>query len=315
MTDIISEIVQIAEVRKSLYLLVVEYEDGDGGNGVGHVQRTDGSRQPVMEGVLSTNDTQRAMWASPAGNLWLSSEGGNVWTTAKVRWPGPTDPELDHQSFDPSLKWSVTTLPAAEGEDHPPTLGAIWGTDDANVYVAGSSGSIHRWDGKAWQQVHAGAGSIMSFGGTSSDDVWAVGEAATILRFDGRSWTLLASSDPRDDELFMDVVHAADGSVYICSKDGRLLHGGASGLVPIHDDEDMQLMSLAFLGKDLYLAAGAKGVAQLKGSSVVVVRETFHAISVTPGTKRLFFLDASSDTTYVEFKPTDKQLPWGRITF
>ena len=101
MSERIEEIVAVAEVGDAVYLLLVGYEEGDGGNGTGFLYRTDGARVSELQPVLSTNDYLRAMWASPEGSIWLSSEDGNVWTDADAKWSKAKDRELASDSYDP----------------------------------------------------------------------------------------------------------------------------------------------------------------------------------------------------------------------
>jgi hypothetical protein len=316
MSEVINEIVHVAETDSYLYALVVHYEEADGGNGVGLLFRTDGARKTVSETVLTTNDYLRSMWASPSGAIWLSSEDGNVWTNAKVRWSKSKDPELDFDSLDPAMKWHVTTLPNPHDLDHPPNLGAVWGTDDSNVYTAASNGPIYHWNGRVWKQVHTAAGTIRSFSGTSAQNVFAVGEKGALEHFDGSAWRPLRNPDGgRSDELFTGACHGPDGTVYICSQDGRLLHGSASGLTALSQDSDLPLRGLAFLGSRLLLAAAEKGVAELQKSTLAVIRSTFHSTFIAAGKSRWFFLDASTQTCYIEYDPADSEAPWWKVTF
>lgn len=316
MSGKINEIVHLAEVEKHLFALVVQYDEGDGGNGVGLVFRTDGSRDTVIEPVLTTNDYLRSMWASPSGSLWLSSESGNVWTTADVLWSQPKGPNLDFKVEDPTLRWAVTTLPDLQDKGYPPNLGAIWGTDDSNVFTAASNGPIYHWNGKTWQQVYTALGTISSFSGTSAQDVFAVGEKGALVHFDGSTWRALRSPDGvPSDELFTGICHGADGSAYICSQGGRLLHGSASGLTVLAQDPDIPLRGLAFLGDRLLFAAGEKGVAELRKSTLVVIRSTFHSTFIAPDKARLFFLDASTETCYIEYDPANLEAPWWLVSF
>ena len=317
MSELISEIVDIAETERALYLLLVEYEQGDGGNGVGHVHRTDGHRNTVLEGVLSTNDTLRAMWVSPSGAIWLTSEGGNVWTSAGVQWPRPKDPDLDFKSYDAALRWNVTTLPNLEKEGYSPNLGVIWGTDDANVFAAAFGGHIYYWNGKTWRQIYTAAGTIRAFSGTSAQNILAVGENSTLLHFNGTTWRDLHNPDDSTDyHLFTGACYASDGSVYICSQGGTVLHGSASGLTVLVQNDDIQLMGLVFLGDRLLFAAGSKGVAEFTNSTIVVIRSTFDAVFVKAGKRRSFFLEgASTETGYIEYDPENKKAPWWGITF
>jgi hypothetical protein len=316
MTEVINEIVHVAETEDYLYALVVHYEEADGGNGVGLLFRTDGTRNTASETVLTTNDYLRSMWASLSGAIWLSSEAGNVWTNAKVRWSKSKDSKLDFDSLDPAMKWHVTTLPNPQGLDHPPNLGAIWGTDDSNVFAAASNGPIYHWNGQAWKQVHTAAGTIRSFSGTSAQDVFAVGEKGALVHFDGSAWRPLRNPDGgRSDELFTGACHSSDGSVFICSQDGRLLHGSASGLTALSQDSDIPLRGLAFLDNRLLFAAAEKGVAELQKSTLVVIRSTFHSTFITAGKARWFFLDASTETCYIEYDPAQSETPWAKLTF
>jgi len=315
MSDTINEIVSVAEVGDSLYLLIVQYEEADGGNGVGLVYRTDGSREAAIEPVLSTNDYIRAMWSSPSGALWLSSEDGNVWTTGPVKWAKPKDPDLAFDAYDPALQWSVVRLPDLE-EGGPPNLGALWGTDDANVFVAASNGPIYQWNGKNWRRVHTAAGTIRAFAGTDPGNIFAVGEKGALAHFDGKAWQTIGNPDGTErDELFTGARFGVDGSVYICSQSGRLLHGSRSGLTVLAQDDKLSLRGLAFLGDRLVLAAGESGVAEFQQSALAVIRSTFHSTYIAPGKARLFFLDASTETCYVEYDPAHADAPWWFVTF
>ena len=71
-----------------LFLLFVDYEEGDAGNGTGQVYRTDASRAPDLVPILNSNDALRRLWASPSEALWVASENGHVHTSAAVNWPG-----------------------------------------------------------------------------------------------------------------------------------------------------------------------------------------------------------------------------------
>ena len=316
MSERIEEIVAVAEVGDAVYLLLVGYEEGDGGNGTGFLYRTDGARVSELQPVLSTNDYLRAMWASPEGSIWLSSEDGNVWTDADAKWSKAKDRELASDSYDPKLKWKVTTLPSPHGEDGTPTLGAIWGTGDANVFAAASEGPIYQWNGKNWRQVHVAAGTIRAFAGTGPSDVFAVGEQGALAHFDGTAWqTLNNPDDTEGDELFTGACSDAEGSVYICSQNGRLLHGSGSGLTVLAQDANLSLRGLALLGDRLLLAAGDGGVAELQVSTLVVVRSTFHSTYIVAGKARLFFLDASTETCYVEYDPAQDEMPWCFVAF
>jgi hypothetical protein len=103
--------------------------------------------------------------------------------------------------------------------------------------------------------------------------------------------------------------------VYICSRSGRLLHGSATGLTVLAQNDDIRLAGLAFLADRLLLVAGEKGVAELENSTIVVIRSTFHSTYVTAGRSRLFFLDASTNTGYIDYDPANTDKPWCFVSF
>jgi hypothetical protein len=316
MSDRIAEIVAIAPMSTVHYMLFVDYEEGDAGNGVGHVQRTDGARQTTLEPVLSTNDTLRALWGSPSGAVWTSSEDGNVWTTAGVKWSKARQDDLDSQSFDPSLRWTVTTLPNLRDKGYAPTLGALWGTSDSDVFVAAAGGHIYQWNGKVWSQTYSAAGGIRGFAGTGPRNVYAVGENATLLHFDGNAWGPMQSpAEAVPGETFTGCCIGPDAALLVCSLQGRLLHGSAGGLNVLGRADELQFRGIATLDNRVVLTAGPAGVVEFAEQAFVPLRSTFHALSVTPGRGKLFFLDASAEATYVEYDPADSAEPWWRISF
>ena len=213
------------------------------------------------------------------------------------------------------MSWFVTGLPSPQGKRGPPNLGAIWGTDDSNVFAASANGPIYHWDGKRWRQVHTAAGTIRAFTGSGTHDVIAVGEKGALLHFDGASWRTLMNPDAaQPDETFTGACHA-NGRVYICSQDGRLLSGSMSGLTVLAQTEDVQLRGLALLGDRLLFAAGQDGVVELQESTLKIIRSTFHSTYIAAGKGRLFFLDASSEFAYIEYDPKQLDLPWSYVTF
>ena len=316
MDDQISEIVSVAEMEGALHLLFVDYQEGDAGNAVGAIYRTDGSRDPVLDCLLTTNDTLCWIWAAPDASLWAASANGNVWTNAKVKWPAPRQSDLDFQSLEQARSWSVTTLPDSRDEGHAPTLGVIWGTSDTDVFVAAGGGHIYQWNGKDWRQSHLAGGDIRAFAGTGPADVYAVGEGGTLRHYDGQVWTALQPpGDAVDDETFTGCCIDSDGALLVCSQAGRLLRGTSAGLTVLATSDDLQFKGISLLDNRIMLAAGSAGVAEFNKKGFVIARDTFHAVSVFPAGGRLVFLDDSSELTYVEFKPSDKKMPWARIDF
>jgi hypothetical protein len=143
------------------------------------------------------------------------------------------------------LRWdgrNVTTIPT-------PGAHAFWwihGVSDNEMYLAGESGEVHRFDGATLTQVDAGApADAILFGiwGTSGDDLWAVGGSfvtggprQVILHLTGGSWTAVpspASVDP--DVSYFKVWGPSASQVWIVGDRGIVLRddGGGAGPLPV----------------------------------------------------------------------------------
>ena len=313
-TKMIDEIVSLAETADAIFLLVVSYQEADGMNGVGLVYRTNGRRDDAIDCVISTNDFIRSIWVSPSGALWLSSESGNVWTTASVPWKKRKDDDIAFDVYDASFSWKWTTLTSQDRCS--PTLGSIWGTSDSDVYIGDHIGGIYHWDGKSWTVVYTAKGSITSFGGSSPKDVWAVGENGALAHFDGKIWQQLSYESQSGDETFTGVCVDHSSVVYICSQSsGLLLQGTDKNLKIVAQNDKLQLRGIAFLGERLLLACGSGGVAELQDGKLKIIRSTFNPIYITAGKCRVFFLDATCKMEYVEYDPLHPEHPWYFVTY
>ncbi|AKU95593.1 hypothetical protein AKJ09_02257 [Labilithrix luteola] len=312
----ITEIVSVAPMRDKLYLLFVDYEEGDAGNGTGQVYRTDGSRSPDLEPVLNTNDVLRRLWASPSGALWIASENGHVHTSAPVTWPAPTQPGLDIESLLSGMSFTSTTLPPSREAGGRPTLGALWGIDDDNVYVAASGGAIYQWNGREWRLAFVADAEIRAFGGTGPADVHAVGEKGTLLHFDGNAWSSQAVPDAVSaSDTFTGCRVATDGSMLVSSMGGRVLKGSSAGWVVLGQDDRRQFLDIALISDRILLAARDHGCVELTPDGFVELKSNFHASQIVPNGDVAYFLGASPVTAYIEYAPADEDLPWARISF
>lgn len=317
-----SEIQQVVETNDGLYLLFIDYEEGDIASAIGHVYRTSGDRDEVPPTqMLATSDTLRAMWASPNGSLWVGSADGNVGTTAKVNWQRPPN-GADYKTLGDSAPWTATELPALRSNGLPPNIGILWGTDNDDVYASAYGGHIYHWDGGAWAQVYEsppdGMAGIGAFGGTGAKDVFAVGSERMLLHFDGTRWRPLELPPPvRPHEVLTGVHSLASGEIFISSsisgEEGRLLHGSADGFTEFARS-NMQLIAMAPLGERLLFATG-DGVAELIGREIRMIKSTFATSGLFPGNGRVFFLEPAPDRpSYVEYDPR-QETPWWGMEF
>lgn len=315
------EILQVVETE-GLYLLRIDYEEGDIASAIGHVFWSNGRGEPgeVLTQILATNDTLRTMWASPSETLWVASADGSVGTTAQVRWPLPIS-DADYLTLGPSPKWSVTDLPRIRATRLPPNVTALWGTGDSDVYAGTYGGHIYRWDGTTWAQVFdgpgAGNGTIRAFGG-APNDVYAVGKEGTILHFDGTEWRRLRVPDPPNGhELFTGVVRMPDGEVLISSSGdrGRLVHGSASGGLEEFGRYPIHLIDMAPLGERILFATG-DGTAELIGRDVRMLKTTFKTATMSAGKGRVFFIEPAQEVPgFIQYDPRRADVPWGRVTY
>jgi hypothetical protein len=80
--------------------------------------------------------------------------------------------------------------PAAQGN----ALRAIWGESADNLFVAGTGGTVMRYDGSSWKRTQTPASDVLNgIWGSSANDVVAVGFDGTIVRWNGSSWSKEAS--------------------------------------------------------------------------------------------------------------------------
>jgi hypothetical protein len=71
----------------------------------------------------------------------------------------------------------------------------VWGFGTTDVWAAGDSGFICRWNpmGLSWtrQDQVSGTPNFRGIWGTSAQNIWAVGEAGNVAHYDGTTWTRL----------------------------------------------------------------------------------------------------------------------------
>ena len=317
-----TEVLQVVETKKSLFILFIAYEEADIAGAVGHVYSDSGKRDKgaVPPQVLDTNDTLRVMWASAKGAVWVGSADGNVGTTSSVRWPAPA--KGTRYTTLSGSEWAVTALPRVKATGLRPNITALWGTGDSDVYAGTYGGHIYRWDGETWAQVYEGPGSgantIRAFGG-SPKDVYAVGLQSTILHFDGREWRRLRAPEPTngDHEGFTGVLRLPDGETLISGSgdEGRLIVGSAAGGFDEFGGSPLQLIDMAAMGERVLFATG-DGVAELTGRDVKMIKSTFKTATMNSGINRIFFIEPAQNTpSFIEYNPKIDAAPWWRFTF
>ena len=237
---------------------------------------------------LTTNDSLQRIWASPAGNLWLGSARGRVWTTAALDWDPKKIRGLSWEASDPDYEWKAVELPGTN------QITAIYGSSDQDVHVGTAAGSVLHWNGAEWRQTLGdNTQAITRVHGAAAGDVWAVGDNGLVLHFDGRSWQRQALPGKAAQENLTGVWASAE-QVHICSSGGAIWTGDATRLTHVGSFPYMLHGVVEFAGK-VFLAGGDDGVCVLQGKKVEVERDTFFAVGVYALNGRLAFLQALQD--------------------
>ncbi|MET0348976.1 MAG: hypothetical protein ABW067_04220 [Rhizobacter sp.] len=315
-----AEIVNVVQTAEWLYLLYINYEEGDVASAVGSVYRVRAGGPDAtdrLERVLGTGDTLRSLWLSPEGNLWVSSADGFVGTTASVPWTIPSGLTYDTEA---GPTWSATALPRLRADGLRPNITTLWGTGDNDVFAGTYGGHIYHWNGQDWRQAHdAGPDytvTLLAFGGTGPHDVFAVGTGGTLLHFDGQGWRPLQVPGAPANETLTAVAPLPDGTVFISASGnaGRLLHGTAAALTEF-TTTPLSLVDMATLGDRVLFATG-DGVGELFGKDIQVIKSNFKTSRLSAGLGRVYFIEPARPTpSFIVHDPADTEGQWWRTEF
>jgi hypothetical protein len=319
----VSESVESGQIRHiiaaqprddGIYMVLTMYWESDPAAAVGQVISMSWEREGDFNCALNTNDSLNPLWASPAGNLWVGSANGNIWTTAPVGWRTPPEFDVDFTIEEPSLPWLVTTLPPPSGRKFPPNLTAIWGSADDDVHVGTFSGAIYHFDGKAWAQSSSEVSTCLhEIHGSARDHVFCVGEEGVVLHFDGRAWRRVPfPGDAGSREGLTGVRVMGEKDILICSRSGKLLHGSHHGLEILLDHAGSFYGVGHFKGRN-FLAAGNGGVWELIGNRLVQLKDNFGAVGVFEARELLCFVEPTQNpAALIEYDPREPDPWWER---
>ncbi len=319
MAQEIHECISLTRVDPWMYLLFVSYEEGAGDEAPGQMYRIDLKESNAkLQAVFNCNDLVRQAWSSPQGSLWLSSQNGNMYTSAKVQWPEPEQKSLSVDGFE-KISWTATTLPKPASKNHKPQLGAIWGSSDNDVFVEGYGGHIYHWDGKVWKEVFTARSQIRAFTGSSPSNVFAVGEKGLILHFDGSKWSELAlpAGVPATTN-FTDGCMTANHELLACSINGYVLKGSAKGLELAGHDDSLQFSGIRTLQGRRILAAKSAGVFELSDDGTLTgIKTNLTAYNVVAGGENLYLLGVTKNPKpgFITYNPASADLPWSYMGF
>lgn len=313
----IEQIVYAQGASRGIFMVHSSYWESDALNAVGQVLMDDWSRDETeCVSVLNTNDSLSPLWRSPTDALWTASGRGNIYTTAKVKFPPHRLPELVVEYPIPDFRWSVTTLPDMGGKGFRPNVTALWGTTDKNVLAGTFSGGVYRWNGKEWRQEYAEIESCINhIHGSDESNVYAVGHDGTILHFDGKAWHRIPyPSDDAEGRVLTGVRALNAKEALITGRDGRILHGNRNGM-DVLADFNSEFYGVALFNKRFFLAAGGDGIQELKGRKVSVLKDNISTVGVFESDKKVFFTEPEQDpASLAEFDP-ELDPPWWKRSY
>ncbi len=101
------------------------------------------------------------------------------------------------------------------------TLRGLWGSAPDRLLAAGDSGTLLRFDGKAWHPLASGARAHLRAVAGAAGSAYAVGDGGTLLRIEGER--VLREASPVDADLAAVWVDAASGDAFAAGSRGALL--------------------------------------------------------------------------------------------
>lgn len=111
-----------------------------------------------------------------------------------------------------SSPWRERELPTDKG------LADIWGTSEADLWIAGGASLMLHWDGTRWEDRSLELGvDLHALAGLSTDDIWVVGAVGAIAHFDGVGWSVVESGTASD---MLGVWPFAANDVWFVGEDG-----------------------------------------------------------------------------------------------
>lgn len=298
-----------------VYVLVTNYHESDPAETAGQIFRTEGQRGGRVQLALGVQDPLSRMWVSPSGSVWAGTSNGALWTTA----PGvqaPADPEIEIETDAPDLNWRRIPIAPLEGQSVAPTISALSGIDDQQVFAGTYDGKILRFDGAAFSVIPSlGAGTVNEIY-PAPDGSLLVASNGSLARIVGSgpvSWTL---PEPLDRYTVVTGVRATrHGDVFACTRNGHFLVGNANE-IRVAEQHDVQFYGVAVLEDRVIAVSSPGGAWEWDGSKLVALKPNFSAVDCYEVGTRLFCVESEQlpDPCLVEYDPIGLP-PWGRRSF
>lgn len=309
---------------KSALALIIE-DDGSIEN-PGQLILDDFSEPEVKSNRIFFNgDSIYDVWVSPAGDIWVSSCFGNIYTTANVTFPkSPVKSpyNLKHKDVRNSgYNWKMYTLGAVVSAD------TIYSPDGIHVFIGTYSGHIFFWDGKNWTKQETptslnNENYIYQLAGTTVNNVFAIGNMGSgLFHYNGKTWKNTAFDEEKYGSITPHgLLQHPDGYLYLACEGGRIWKtrdGRQFDLVA--KDAKLDLSGIAYAHGQIILAAGEKGVYAYKDGKLKNIRNTFTAETVTGHGNQAVFIRPSTETkdimtvAYAVYSDSP-EMPWEGFT-
>jgi len=158
----------------------------------------------------------RGVAGSSANDVWMFADAFGTSGTPTLHWDGTSTTLVETGNGSPGVMfarastdaWAVSKSALLHwggsawseyGAGYRTSWSHVHARTATDVWVAGASGMIARYDGTKWSRTPSGTTSAMNgIWASGASDAWAVGAGGTILHFDGTSWSAVPSGTTTD---------------------------------------------------------------------------------------------------------------------
>ena len=242
----------------------------------GNIMRFDGRKSETgawwTAMTSGTSDSLHGLWGSSRydifalgekgaivsfnGASWSSQTSGFTKTFRAVHGSGPTSVYALGEFGTLAINTRATnpnTWTAVKAGVQETFLGG-WGTGAKNFFLAGSNGTILKYDGTTWKKMTSGTTEhLWDIWGVSNSAVYAVGESGTILRYNGAAWKKMTV--PSTTQLF-GVWGSGPTDIWAVGDYGEILHYNGSYWSKKVSGVKVGLRAVWGTGADMVFAAG-----------------------------------------------------------
>lgn len=156
-------------------------------------------------------------------------------------------------------RWVHFANPVGFGNPDSELFWRMWVDSSGEMFLAGSDGSVLRFNGAAWSKMDARAGLVFLFGiwGASRTQVYAVGQRGIIRHFDGSSWEGQSSGTT---EALLAIHGSAGDNVFAVGANGTIVRFDGTAWSPTPSGTTSDLTAIWVISPTLAFAAGRAGV-------------------------------------------------------